>query len=79
MTTARTNTPSYETLSGIPPIDIAANVQTAVVKGRRATGIEAETAALRFGPGRLTPRSIFIAASRRHISHLRPGGRSSES
>jgi Sugar-transfer associated ATP-grasp len=59
MTTAPTNVPSYETLNGIPPIDVPANVQAALVKGRRATGIAAETAALRLGPGRLTPQEYF--------------------
>jgi hypothetical protein len=32
MTTAPTNVPSYETLNGIPPIDVPANVQAALVK-----------------------------------------------
>jgi hypothetical protein len=59
MTTAPTNIPSYETLNGIPLIDIPANVQAALMKGARATGIAAETAALRFGPGRLTPQEFF--------------------
>jgi hypothetical protein len=59
MTTAPTNIPSYETLNGIPPIDVPANVQAALVKGRRATGIAAGTAALRFRPGRLTPQKYF--------------------
>jgi hypothetical protein len=59
MTTAPTNIPSYETLNGISPIDIPANVQAALMKGMRATRIAAETAALRFGPGRLTPQEYF--------------------
>jgi hypothetical protein len=56
---SRITTPSYETLNGIPPIDVAANVQAALARGRRATGIAAETAVLRFGPGKLTPQEYF--------------------
>jgi len=53
-------TPTYETLSGIPDVDIPANVHAALAKGRRATGIAAEAAALRFGPGRLCPQEYFV-------------------
>ena len=59
MSAVASTTPSYETLSGIPPIDVAANIQAALANGRRATGLGAETAALRFGPGKLTPQEYF--------------------
>lgn len=59
MSAAASTTPSYETLSGIPPVDVAANVKAALANGRRATGIAAETAALRFGPGKLSPQEYF--------------------
>lgn len=52
-------TPSLNTLNGIPPIDVPANVHAALAKGRWATGIALETARLRFGPGKLTPREYF--------------------
>ena len=52
-------TPSLNTLDGIPPIDVPANVHAALAKGRRATGIAMETARLRFGPGKLTPQEYF--------------------
>ena len=50
---------SFQELNGIPPIDVAANVQAALANGRRATGIAMETARLRFGPGKLTPQEYF--------------------
>ena len=50
---------SFQELNGIPPIDVAANVQAALAKGRRATGIAMETARLRLGPGKLTPQEYF--------------------
>lgn len=59
MTTAASNTPSYQALSGIPLVDIPANVKVALARGRRATSIAAETAALRFGPGKLSPEEYF--------------------
>lgn len=59
MTTAPSSLPNLETLNGLPPIDVSANVQAALGKGRRATGIAAETAALRFGPGKLSPQEYF--------------------
>jgi hypothetical protein len=59
MTAAPITTPSYETLAGIPSINISANVQAALAKGRHATGIAAETAALRFGPGKVSPEEYF--------------------
>ncbi len=59
MSAVASTTPSYELLSGVPPIDVAANVQAAMANGRRATGIAAETARLRFGPGKLTPQEYF--------------------
>ncbi len=59
MSAVASTTPSYETLSGIPPIDVAANVKAALANGRRATGIAAEPAALQFGPGKLTPQEYF--------------------
>jgi hypothetical protein len=59
MSTVVSTAPSYVTLSGIPPVDIAANVQAALASGRRAIGIAAEAAALRFGPGRISPQEYF--------------------
>ncbi len=59
MTTRTSIAPTYETLSGIPAVDIPENVDAALAKGRRATGIAAEAAALRFGPGRLSPQEYF--------------------
>jgi len=53
-------TPTYETLSGIPGVDIPANVRAALATGRRATGIALEAAALRLGPGRLSPQEYFV-------------------
>jgi hypothetical protein len=53
-------TPTYESLSSMPAVDIPANVHAALAKGRRATGIAAEAAALRFGPGRLSPQENFV-------------------
>jgi hypothetical protein len=53
-------TPTYKTLSGIPAVDIPANVHAALAQGRRATGIAAEAAALRFGPSRLSPQEYFV-------------------
>ena len=50
---------SFQELSGIPPIDVPANVHAALAKGRRATGIAMETARLRFGPGKLSPQEYF--------------------
>ena len=59
MTTAPSSQPNLETLNGVPPIDVSANVQAALGKGRRATGIAAETAALRLGPGKLSPQEYI--------------------
>ena len=59
MSAVASTTPSHETLNGIPPIDVAPNVQAALVKGRRATGIATETAVLRFGAGKLSPQEFF--------------------
>ena len=50
---------SFQELSGIPPIDVPANVHAALARGHRATGIAMETARLRFGPGKLTPQEYF--------------------
>ena len=55
MSAVASTTPSHESLNGIPPIDVAPNVQAALLKGRRATDIAAETAVLRFGAGKLSP------------------------
>jgi hypothetical protein len=55
MSAVASTTPSHETLNGIPPIDVVPNVQAALLKGRRATDIAAETAVLRFGAGKLSP------------------------
>ena len=52
-------TPSLETLNGIPPVDVFANVQAALAKGRGATEIAAETVALRLAPGKLSPQEYF--------------------
>ncbi len=60
MTKPTSITPTYDTLSGIPAVDIPANVHAALAKGRRATGIAAEAAALRFGPSRLSPQEYFV-------------------
>ena len=59
MSTTASKPMSFHELNGIPPIDMAANVQAALAKGRRATGIAMETARLRFGPGKLTPQEYF--------------------
>ena len=59
MAAAPTTQPSLETLNGIPQIDVGANVQAALSKGRRASGIAAEALALRFGPGRLSPQEYL--------------------
>ena len=59
MTSAPTITPGYEALDGLPSIGIPANVQAALSKGRRAPGIAAETAGLRSGPGKLSPKEYF--------------------
>ena len=59
MSTAPAIQPSLETLNGIPAVDVAANIQAALSKGRRAPGIAAEALALRFGPGRLSPQEYL--------------------
>ena len=66
MNAVASTTPSHETLNGIPPIDVAPNVQAALVKGRRATGIAAETAVLRFGAGKLSPQEYFIRSDKKY-------------
>jgi hypothetical protein len=50
---------SFQELNGTPAIDVPANVQAALSKGRQATGIALETARLRLGPGKLTPQEYF--------------------
>ena len=59
MTTAQSGLPNFGTPNGLPSIDVPSNVQEALGKGRRATGIAAETAALRLGPGKLSPQEYF--------------------
>ena len=59
MSTAPATQPSLETLNGIPAVDVPANIQAALSKGRRAPGIAAEAVALRFGPGRLSPQEYL--------------------
>ena len=63
MSAVASTTPSHETLNGIPPIDVAANVQAALLKGRRATDIAAETAVLRFGQASSLPRNFLMPRS----------------
>ena len=59
MSTAPATQPSLETLNGIPAVDVPANIQAALSKGRRAPGIAAEALALRLGPGRLSPQEYL--------------------
>src|ERR1700722_5691464 len=59
MSAVASTTPSHETLNGIPPIDVAPNVQAALAKGRRATGIATEIAVLRLGAGKLSFQEFF--------------------
>ena len=59
MIATASTTPSYETLSGIPPIDVAANIQAALANSRSGTGIGAEAVALSFAEGRLSPGEYF--------------------
>ena len=59
MSTAPATQPSLETLNGIPAVDVPANIQAALSKGRRAPGIAAEALAPRFGPGRLSPQEYL--------------------
>ena len=59
MSAVASTRPTYDALNGIPPINMGINVQAALASGCRATGIAAEAAALRFGPGKLSPQEYF--------------------
>ena len=45
----------FETLNGIPNVDISRNLQAAISAGRRMTSILREVVSLRRAPGKLTP------------------------
>jgi hypothetical protein len=49
----------FETLNGIPNVDIARNLEAAISAGRRMTSILREVVSLRRAPGKLTPNEYF--------------------
>ena len=49
----------FDTLNGIPKVDIPGNLQAAISAGRRMTSILREVVSLRRGAGKLTPNEYF--------------------
>ena len=49
----------FETLNGIPNVDIPRNLQAAISAGGRMTSILREVVSLRRGPGKLTANEYF--------------------
>ncbi len=49
----------FETLNGIPNVDIPRNLQAAISAGRRMRSILCEIVSLRRGAGKLTPNEYF--------------------
>jgi hypothetical protein len=53
----------FETLNGIPNVDIPRNLQAAISAGRRMRSILCEVVSLRRGAGKLTPNEYFYYRS----------------
>lgn len=53
----------FETLNGIPNVDIPRNLQAAITAGRWMTSILREVVSLRRGPGKLTPNEYLYYGS----------------
>ena len=49
----------FDTLNGIPKVDIPGNLEAAISAGRRMTSILREVVSLRHGAGKLTPNEYF--------------------
>ena len=58
-TNIATDASLFDTLNGIPKIDIPRNLQAAISAGRRMTSILREVVSLRRGAGKLTPNEYF--------------------
>ena len=53
------DTALFDTLNGVPKVDIPGNLQAAISAGRRMTSILREVVSLRRGAGKLTPNEYF--------------------
>jgi hypothetical protein len=57
--TSQTEASLFQALNGVPPVDVARNLQVALTQGRHVTALLREVIALRRSPGKISPQEFF--------------------